>query len=299
MNRALCILALGFLMALSACGPLKRLRNRNPATIDSANLTSVITVDSLLSGNDSPRVLGPFIDSSAIAQIPDTPELADDSRMAMEWWQVPLSYGTFSGKAKAHYESLAESRDFTLSVRIESGKRIWMSVVGSMLGVSMEAFRAVLTPDSMIAINRIDKEVIRGPFGDIASLFPVDGDFYTLEAILVGAKIPAVPELRRSTGGAAADTLIISGRIGAMEQIITYRLADSLMVHQSLLQSDARTELSYDDYRQDGNRRFAQRLGIALQSESGGQKLELNYTSFGFDQPVDMSISIPEKYRQR
>jgi hypothetical protein len=299
MNRALCISALGGLIALSSCGPLRRLGSRRAAMADTAALVMTPAPDSGFVRADSPQWLGPFMDSVSLAQKPQIPELADDSGMAMQWWQIPLSYSSFSGKAKAHFESPEENWDFTLNVRIESGKKIWMSVVGSAMGISMEAFRAVLTPDSMIAVNRIDKEVIRGPFSDIAGLFPVEGDFYSLEAILVGAKVPSVPELQPVPTDSGAATMNIAGQLGATQQVITFRLADSVMIHQSLMQSGTRTELSYDNYTPSGGRRFAQTLGLVFERASGQQKLDLNYTSFSFDEPVDMSIPIPERYKQR
>ncbi len=315
MNRRICLLAIAVVIAMSGCGPIKRLRNRSVSAADSGIV--VVARDSMFISQemmdieagilrppaDSPVVMGPFQEPVYNTPLTDTPQIADDSRMAMPFWMIPLSYNTFSGKAKAHYESAEESRDFTLSVRIESGKKIWLSVVGSAMGISMEAFRAVLTPDSMVAVNRLDREIIRAPFEAISELFPVKGDFYMLEAVLIGGKIPAAQVLRPLIGSENSEFTVagnlFAGSTPIGSQTVFFRYSDSTMSEQLLQQSGTMTSLRYDNYQVVTGRRFSLKRGISLSGESGKQTLSLDYTSFAFDEPVDMTITIPEKYKQR
>lgn len=291
-----CILALGAVVALSSCGVLKRFGNRTPEVVDSS-IAGIAIPDTRVI--DSPELIGPIMDSGMVVTSPKIPELADDSGMAMPFWMVPLSYTTFSGKAKAHIESPEESRDFTLTVRIESGKKIWISVVGSALGISMEAFRAVLTPDSMIAINRIDREVIRAPFSEIANLFPVKGDFSMLEAVLAGAKLPVVQRFSGPVADPISGAVMISGTADSSVQSIFFSGQDSSMIRQTLQQPNSTTDLLYSKYSPGLDRRFAQVRQIKLRSAGFEQTLDLDFTSFSFDEPVDMTINIPDKYKQR
>lgn len=298
MNKPACVLAMAALLLLSACGPFRRLRTR-PSAADSAAVVVMPGPDSGIVRADSGRPLGPFPDSLFAGSPADTPLVIDDSKMAMEWWMIPLAYSTFSGKAKARFESAAENRDFTLTVRIESGRRIWMSVVGSALGISMEAMRVLLTPDSMIAINRIDREVIRAPFSEIGTLFPVQGDFATLEAVLVGAKLPAAPQLHFVGLDATGSEYIVSGATPRGEQLVIYRRSDSLMMRQRLRESGSWIELSYDNYVAGRTPAFAAKRLVRMEDSLGIQTLSLEFTSFSFDEAVDLSFTVPEKYKQR
>ena len=62
---------------------------------------------------------------------------------------------TFSAKLKVHYESSdGKDYEFNAFVRLQKDKIIWISI-NALLG--FEAFRAVITPDSVKVLNKLDK----------------------------------------------------------------------------------------------------------------------------------------------
>ena len=62
---------------------------------------------------------------------------------------------TFSAKMKVHYEgSDGKDYEFNAFIRLQKDKMIWISI-NALLGI--EAFRAIITPDSVKVLNKLDK----------------------------------------------------------------------------------------------------------------------------------------------
>src|ERR1700742_3622157 len=63
-----------------------------------------------------------------------------------------LVFSTFSGKANTKLNINGSSNDVTLNIRINRDKEIWVSIT-AILG--LEVARAVITPDSILIINKL------------------------------------------------------------------------------------------------------------------------------------------------
>src|SRR4026208_2558948 len=67
-----------------------------------------------------------------------------------------ISFNTFSGKIKVNFDdSRGKNNDFNAFIRIRKDSVIWVSI-NAALGI--EAFRIMITPDSVKVLNKIDKE---------------------------------------------------------------------------------------------------------------------------------------------
>src|SRR5580693_6090271 len=72
-----------------------------------------------------------------------------------------LNFNTFSGKAKTSLNINGSCNDVTFNIRISKGQKIWVSVT-ALAGI--EVARALITPDSILAINKLQGLYIRQPF---------------------------------------------------------------------------------------------------------------------------------------
>ena len=61
-------------------------------------------------------------------------------------------FNTFSGKARTKLTINGETNDVTLNIRIMRDKKIWVSITAI---AGIEAARAIITPDSIMLINRL------------------------------------------------------------------------------------------------------------------------------------------------
>jgi len=97
------------------------------------------------------------------------------------------NFTTFSGKARTKLDINGSSNDVTLNIRIQKGQKIWVSVTAI---AGIEVARALITPDSLLVINKLQGLYIRKPFSYVYSFTSKQVDYSSLEAILVGDAIP-------------------------------------------------------------------------------------------------------------
>jgi hypothetical protein len=103
--------------------------------------------------------------------------------------QGQVVYNTFTTKAISKLAINGKDYDATLNIRIKSKELIWVSVIAF---PGIEAARALITPDSIKVIDRLNDNYINKPFSYVNDYTNNDIDFATLEAMLVGNLIPLV-----------------------------------------------------------------------------------------------------------
>ena len=89
-----------------------------------------------------------------------------------------LNFNTFSAKASTSLNIDGNSNDVTLNIRINRDKKIWVSVT-AILGI--EVARALITPDSILIINKLQGVYIKKPFSFIHTYGGKQVNYKTLE----------------------------------------------------------------------------------------------------------------------
>src|ERR1700744_5431328 len=132
-----------------------------------------------------------------------------------------INFNTFSGKAKTSLNINGDTHDVTLNIRINNNKEIWVSVT-ALLGI--EAARAVITPDSIWVINRLQGLYLKKPFNFIYQYTNKQVDYAMLQSLFTAN---AVPKLLNDSVKyiAAGDSARLEGKLGDL-------------VYQLLLSSD-------------------------------------------------------------
>ena len=216
----------------------------------------------------------------------------------MPLWDSRIAYTTFSGKAKVHYEGKGEKHDFAANIRMEKDKKIWISVTA--LGL-FEAARALITPDTIIVIDRINKVVKILPFKDAGKLLPVNVEFSTLQSLILGDALHASadkPTDATSFGGGIS----LDVKTDKYEQHLTYNKADSTIRQQQLKAGGENGTLilmQYGDYVTTSNRRFSNSRVINIQDTTGQFYIDMQFNKLDFDQALDFTFSIPERYKRK
>ncbi len=216
----------------------------------------------------------------------------------MPLWNNRINYNTFNGKAKVHYDGKDQQQDFAASIRMERDKKIWVSITA--LGL-VEVARLVITPDTIILINRLKKEVTVLPFKEAGKLLSISVDFGTLQGLLIGDALHASedkPTDIASFGGGISVALTTP----AYQQNITYNKADSTIRQQQLKVSGAASTMllmQYGDYTMISDKHFSNSRVINVQDTSGHHYIDMQFNKADFDQTVDFSFSIPSKYTRK
>lgn len=92
-------------------------------------------------------------------------------------------FETFKGKALASITSNGKTNDLKINIRIRKDSVIWVSISA---GVGLEAARVMLTRDSVLFLNRIDKTFFAGNYQFINRMINAKVDFDIVQALLTG-----------------------------------------------------------------------------------------------------------------
>ena len=92
-----------------------------------------------------------------------------------------------SGRGKAHVKRKDTDQSANFALRVRRDSAIWLS--GSLLGI--EGVRALLTPDSVRVVNRLQKTYFAGDYAYLSQLLNVPVSYQQVQAILLGDFQPA------------------------------------------------------------------------------------------------------------
>jgi hypothetical protein len=204
-----------------------------------------------------------------------------------------LNFNTFSGKAKTQITLNGSGNNVTMNVRIEKGKRIWVSVTAI---IGIEVARAVITPDSILVINKLQSLYLRQPFSYIYKYASEKLDYSSVEALMIGNAIPQLLDEKAALKTDTADTRIT----GALDNMV-YDLvvgADLKAKATDLSNPAEAQELHVNNSAplQAGDRTLPSQIDINSVVGNKKVKISLHYNKVEFDKPLEYPFSIPEDY---
>jgi hypothetical protein len=203
------------------------------------------------------------------------------------------NFTTFSGKARTKLEINGSSNDVTLNIRIQKGQKIWVSITAI---AGIEVARALITPDSLFVINKLQGIYVRKPFSYIYSLTSKQVDYSSLEAIFVGN---AIPQLLNENAKMQADSgrTILSGNL----QDLVYKViigSDMRVTHTELANQAEGQSLIVDNavLIPAENRVVPSQINMSSTTSTKKVKMNLHYIKADFDLPLEYPFSIPSRY---
>jgi hypothetical protein len=161
-----------------------------------------------------------------------------------------------SAKGKAQINMKGNKQGANLALRMRRDSIIWISA--SLVGI--EGVRAVLTPDSVRVLNRLEKTYFSGGYDYLSKLLNVPVSFAQMQALLLGDYLPAP---------AGTSPKIANEEAG--RQRVSYPLADVLV--ERLLQA--------------GTGRVQQ---LKMSDPASKRELTVDYSDF---QPLEEASGLP------
>jgi hypothetical protein len=204
-----------------------------------------------------------------------------------------VSFNSFSAKAKTNLNIDGNTNDCTLNIRISNNKKIWVSVT-ALLGI--EVARALITPDSILVINRLQSVYLKKPFSFIYTYTNRHVNYTMLQALLVGNAIPML--LNDSTKyQEVANTVNLSGNL----QDVIYKLAlgTDFKVTQTNLTNDSQgqsLQVRDTNFMVSGNQKVPSLIAIASVAKNRKVQVNLHYVKVDFNLPQDYPFNIPDDY---
>ena len=205
-----------------------------------------------------------------------------------------LQYNTLSLKGKADLDIDGNANNVTLNIRIKKDEKIWFSVTA--LGGALEAARGVITPDSLLLMNRLQKTVLRKPLSYIHGYTNKQVNFGWLQSILTGNTIKEFmtekSELTQENG-----VWVLNGTA----QSLAYRtLFNTLLKSTELTLNDAAAaqglKVVYDKYTPVNNGLFPSVVKIT--SAVGNKKISVavDFVKIDANVGVEFPFSVPKNY---
>lgn len=206
-----------------------------------------------------------------------------------------LSFHTLSARAKAKISLWQKNHDVTANIRIDHGKKIWISVT-AVLGI--EAARILITPDSVRIINRFRGEYIAKPFSYIYQFTNPSITFRTLQDIILGNT--SVELLRSGDVQLASneDEVFIVGK----KNELAFQYGMNKLLRPQVFKLDdisarQQMEVAYEQYGDVNGYIFPQRLALNVRGEDVALQADLEYNRVQFDEVIEFPFTVPSRYQ--
>ena len=242
--------------------------------------------------------IGPVYEKNAIDSVTLSPANEAKRKLAAELkplWQRQYEFTNFVGKAKMRYQEGDNEKEFTAHIRIRKDSVIWVNITA--LGGMLPVAKLLITNDSLVMVNLIDREVTTMPLSQAAKLLPAPADFSTLQNFIVGQALRKSGAITDATdfGG----TLTIQVEDSDYIQQIAYNKADSTM--RSAQMSTYKPNgpqgiMQYGNYGIVKDRKFAFGRSLHLQNAGVIHILDMDFSQVDFDTAVDFPFSIPKSF---
>jgi hypothetical protein len=204
---------------------------------------------------------------------------------------------TFSAKVKVHYESSdGKDYEFNAFIRLQKDKIIWISI-NALLG--FEAFRAVITPDSVKVLNKLDKVYQLRSVGYLQNISHLPFDFQTLQAIVLGNPIYLDSNILYYRKDIQGISILSIGPV--FRNYLT--LNNDLSLKRSKLDDvdplqTRSCDITYGDYEKVDTAFISTYRKIVI-SEKARLDVELNFKNVRFNENLDFPFNIPKNYKRK
>jgi len=292
MNKCACLVILVICCALSSCSFHRLVAGKKAKSYGWDTLKSVTDTGHII--GPEPYVFMPLRDTSIKAS--DTTAKANKLiEQLSPLWKNRLTYNTFSGKAKVHFDGPDTKQEFTAHFRIRRDSVIWIAITG--LGGMVPVARILITKDSFMMVNQLQKEVTLLPLAEAAKILPAKVDFSSMQSLVTGEPVRdgVITDAAVGFGG----TWVIEVADSNYIQRISYNKSDSTMLTaqlRTIVPAGPKAMTEYGGYMTIDNRRISTGRVINVQNGSDSYTIDMNFMKIDFDQQLDYPFSIPDNY---
>ncbi len=210
-----------------------------------------------------------------------------------------IDFKTFNAKIKVDYEdSKGKQPDITANVRIIKDSAIWISLSATFLNV--EVFRIYVNKDSVILLNKQQKEVQHRSLDYLQEVTEIPFDYKTLQDLLIGNPIfldSTIVAFKKTNDG-----ILLSSLGKYFKHLLSLSSDNNLLMHSKLDDIDvsrSRTAaLTYGGYESKDGINFSTYREIAV-SEKNKLDIQLNYKSYDFNKELSVSFNVPKNYKRK
>lgn len=238
-------------------------------------------------------------DSSQVI-VPDSTARKDSIRFMQDIYSAVqknrVEFQTFSAKVKVDFQgSDGKKNDFNAFIRLQKDSVIWVSV-NALLGI--EAFRVLITPDSVKVLNKLDKVLQLRSVSYLREITKLPLGFKELQDLLIGNPIYFDNNIISYKKEAESISVLNTGEL--FKHLLTLEPASMQVQHSKIDDADptrARTaDITYGDYEIRDGKPFSTYRRITV-AEKSKLDIEMKYRQFDFNVPLNFPFSVPKNYK--
>ena len=216
-----------------------------------------------------------------------------------------LNYNTFSSRLNINITSGSRTLSSKATLRMVKDSSIQISVQ-PLFGVEM--FRFYLDPYQVVLLDRMNKRYVEETISSLKEQYPVGFDFYTLQSMLTNALF--ITDKSRVENNdyrifrytQTSDlNYFLTGKDpnSGIEYSFTVN-GDDRITNTHLLHSQDQMSLrwTYDEFAEITESIFPHRMLVSINTQKRKLDSELKFSGIAINEPLSISISIPNGYRK-
>lgn len=216
-----------------------------------------------------------------------------------EFGENHINFKTFSAKVKVDIEdSKGKQPDITASIRIIKDSAIWISLTATFLNI--ELYRVMIKPDSVILLNKQDRDVNYRSLDYLQEVSEIPVDFATLQDLIIGNPVfytDSITSYREVNGQ------ILIGTIGPVfKNLLTLNQNNKLLLHIKLddinILKNRTADITYDNYEAPNGVAFPTTRQIVI-SEKNKLDIRLKFKQYEFNKELSLPFNIPKNYKSK
>ncbi len=209
-----------------------------------------------------------------------------------------IDFEYFQTRTKVRYTEGDKQVNGNAHIRIKKDSLIWFSISPS---VGLEATRVMITKDTAIVINRMDKEYYIFNFEEISRYFNFKVDFELIQSIILGN---LAREIDDKTQIAKENNYYLIKQTSGPLDIQSFVLIDNKKIETVLINEIETSNfmtLKYSEFKETSNYLFARncQINLTYKAKKGPMvtsiSLQHNRADIS-DKPLKFPFNIPSKY---
>lgn len=204
-----------------------------------------------------------------------------------------FDFKTLSIKAKADLNINNNKNNVSMTLRLRKDEAIWVSVTAL---AGLEVARALITPDSIKVLNRLQEIYMAKPFSYIYRFTNRKIDFKAVQAILLGNPFPGTINDSTAIQVSGSDTHM-NGKMESLVYTLIFNSMNKLTFNHVKDSIHGQTmEVTYGNFEAVSGTRLASEVHLKTAAGRQAVAIGLKYTSVTINEPVEFPFSIPKRF---
>jgi hypothetical protein len=209
-----------------------------------------------------------------------------------------IDFRTFSAKMKVDYtDKDGKGPELTVFARIQKDSAIWLSINATVF--SYEAFRVLITPDSVLVLNKKDKKVQYRSLSYLQELTQLPFDFATVQDLILGNAIYLDSNIVSFKQNESSVLLLTTGKF--FKHLMTLSANDYILQHSKLddvnITRNRTCDLTYTNYENKNGVLFSKGRKITV-AEKSKLDIDMDIRQYSFNETLSFPFAVPKNYKR-